>query len=215
MYGLEDPLICLLSDPPKKSIYKEKILTKITAFHEKELRDHAKSKLKYLNVSISGLRGKSHPSLSNLLTTHDVSKSQTHIKMLCENYFTYEITANQSGGSPHCRSCSLPNQVEKPTENLVHIISECVAYEDIRRRVLPEFSLLCRQAKSNISFENICMDNTKLCQFIMDPSSLNLSPRISKDDPLLDQFFILSRDFCYAVHNKRMKILKERTSIEK
>ena len=122
MYGLEDPLTCLLSDPPKKSIYKEKILTKIMAFHEKELRNHAKSTLKYLNVSVTGLSGKSHPSLSNLLTTHEVLKSQTHIKMLCEN---------QSGGSPHCRTCSQPNQVERPSENLVHIISDFSCYRVI------------------------------------------------------------------------------------
>ena len=44
-YGLEDPLKCLSRDPPKKSEYKEKVLTKITAFHEKELRQQAESNL--------------------------------------------------------------------------------------------------------------------------------------------------------------------------
>ena len=174
---------------------------------EKEFRKHAKSTLTYLNVSVSGLRGKPHPSLANLLTTHDVLKSQTHIKMLCENYFTYEIRANQSRGSPHCRVCSQPNQVEKPSENLSHIISKCVAYENIRSRILPEYSLLCQQSKSSINFADILLDKSRLCQFIMDPGSLNLHPRISQSDPLLDQFFALSRDYCYAIHKRRLKIL--------
>ena len=100
--GSEDPLNCLSRDPPKKSEYKEKILTKITAFHEKELRHDSltNSCMTYLNVSVSGLRGRHHPSLSNLLTTHDVQRSRPHIKMLCEDYFTYEKRSNQSGGSP-------------------------------------------------------------------------------------------------------------------
>ena len=129
--------------------------------------------------------------------------------MLCENYFTYEIRANQSGGSPHCHSCSLPNQIENPVENLVHILSECAAYDDIRNRILPEFSLLCQQSTSNINFADIYLDKSKLCQFILEPSSLNLSHRIGQNDPLLHKFFALSPDFCYAVHNSRMKILKK------
>ena len=39
MYGLEDPLECLMKNPPPKSIYKEHIMTKITSFHEKQLRN--------------------------------------------------------------------------------------------------------------------------------------------------------------------------------
>ena len=132
--------------------------------------------------------------------------------MLYETYFTYEIRANQSGASPHCHTCSQPNQVERPSENLVHIITECVAYEDIRNRILPELSELFHQAKSNISFENISNDKNKLCQFILDPSSLNLSPHISKNEPLLEQLFNLSRGFCYAVHNRRMEILEKKTN---
>ena len=192
-----------------------KILTRITAFHEKELRQHATSTLKFLNVSVSGLRGKPHPCLSNLLTTHDVLKAQTHIKMLCENYFTYEMRANQSGGSPHCRSCSQANQEYTKSENLVHILTECGEYEDIRTRILPEISLLCQQSKSNINFAEIYLNKTKLCQFILDPGTLNLSPRISQSDPLLDQFFKLSRDLCHAIHNRRMKILKEKMDTKK
>ena len=91
MYGLADPLQCLKFDAPKKSIYKEEVLTKVTAFYEKELRINSatNSSMTYLNVSVSGLRGRRHPALSNMMTTHDVQKSRPHIKMLCKDYLTY------------------------------------------------------------------------------------------------------------------------------
>ena len=68
MYNLEDPLVCLQKDPPRKSSFKELVITKITAFHENELRQKAKSNtlMQYLNVSLSGLRGRNHPCISNI-----------------------------------------------------------------------------------------------------------------------------------------------------
>jgi hypothetical protein len=42
MYQLEDPLSCLQRDAPEHSVFKEMIATKITVFHEKELRRKAK-----------------------------------------------------------------------------------------------------------------------------------------------------------------------------
>ena len=215
LYGLEDPLQCLYRDPPKKSEYREKVLTKITAFHEKELRQQVASNslMTYLNVSISGLRGRHHPSLSYMLTTQDVKKSQPHIKMLCGDYFTYEKRSNQSGGSPHCRSCFLTNQeseTPKPSENLIHILTECSAYSHIRDRILPEFSLLCQQSDAKINFDSISLEKATPCQLILDPISINLKSRINVNDPLLRQFFKLSRDFCYTIHTERMKVLKQR-----
>ena len=38
MYGLEDPLLCLEREAPTKSDYKDTVMSKITAFHEHELR---------------------------------------------------------------------------------------------------------------------------------------------------------------------------------
>ena len=59
MYNFEDPLSSLQKEPPKKSNYKEEIMikTKITTFHEKELKNKAQTNdlMKYLNVSLSSL----------------------------------------------------------------------------------------------------------------------------------------------------------------
>ena len=51
-YKLPDPLECLKNDAPEKSIYKEMILTKITAYYESELRKNSvsNSSMKYLNI---------------------------------------------------------------------------------------------------------------------------------------------------------------------
>ena len=72
------------------------------------------------------------------------------------------------------------------------------------------FSSLCEQSISNVNFSNILIDKEKLCQFILDPSSMNLKSRISVKDELLPEFFKLSRDLCYSIHTKRMKILKQK-----
>ena len=222
MYGLEDPQKCLQRDPPQKATFKEHILTKITAFHETELRQKAKtnSNMSFLNVSVSGLRGRRHPALSNLLTTIDVQKSRPHLKMLCNDYYTYKKRAGQSGGSPHCRSCPATNQdtpddtaqtdeVTGHTEDLSHILTDCLAYTDIRKRILPEFEQLCLLSNSGVNFNGIMKNKTNLCQFILDPSSLNLVSRISISDKYIECFYQLSRDYCFAIHSARMKTLKK------
>ena len=73
-YGLDDPLHCLKMDPLSKSEYKENIQTKICTFYEKSLREDASnsSLMQYLNVSLTGLRGRRHPALSDIVTTREV-----------------------------------------------------------------------------------------------------------------------------------------------
>ena len=55
MYEIEDPLTSLSKDLPSKPVYKEYILTKITAFHERELRFNAEknSRMKYLVIFVA------------------------------------------------------------------------------------------------------------------------------------------------------------------
>ena len=213
MYGLADPSECLKHDAPKKSEFKGDVATKITAFYEKNLRKKAEtnSNMTYLNVSVSGLRGKRHPALSDMITTRDVEKSRPHIKMLCKDYYTYEKRADQSGGSAHCRSCSDSYTSDvKPVENTSHILTACGAYSDIRERILLEYATLC--LKGGFNFNEIISDSKKLTQFILDPSSLNLPKRINCSDRSLSSFFKISRDFCYSVHMRRMNILKQKSS---
>ena len=194
------------TDPPVKSTYKESIKTKINAFHEKYLREDASSNslMQYFNVSVTGLRGRRHPALSNIMTTIEVQKSRIHRKMLAGNYFTYELRSARSGGSPHCRCCSLTSE----NENLQHILTNCSQYSDIRNRIIEEYKTICEYSASEFPFDEILSKNGTFCQFILDPASLNLKYRISMSDPILEDLFKVSCDFCHAVNSRRMKTLK-------
>ena len=158
----------------------------------------------YLNVSLTGLRGRHHPALSGLLTTKQVSQARIHLKMLAGDYFTYSVKSKQSGGSPYCRSCTPPEQKE---EDILHILAVCDKYSDIRDRMLPQFHALCMQAKSNVKFEEMRSQFDTLTQFILDPSSFNLEMRIHLSDPILPDIFQLSRDYCNAIHTKRINVI--------
>ena len=203
-YGLEDPLACLGRDAPTKSSWKELVATKVTSYFEKTLRISAdnNSQMKYLNVTITGLRGRRHPALSNLYTTWEVKKSRAHIKFLSGNYLTYKQKANQSGGSPRCRICS-----SDCDETICHIISTCQGLAVERQKMLPQFKTLCTLAKNKIDFESY--NDDELCQFILDPTSFNLSTRVSLQDSLVPDFFKLSRDFCYVLDKTRIGLLTE------
>jgi hypothetical protein len=81
MYAIEDPLVTISRTPPTKSEYSRYILTKITVYHEKQLRGKGakNSKMNYLNVAIKGLNGRPRPALLDVKTTKDVQKMRPHI----------------------------------------------------------------------------------------------------------------------------------------
>ena len=208
MYDMEDPLKLLCQPPPSKSEFRNIVHTKITVYHEKKLRAAAikNSKMAYLNVSIKGLNGRPHPALSGIVTTQSVQKSRAHIKMLTDDLYTYEKKSKYQGGSSQCMLCSSEN-----SEDLVHILTVCKTYEDTRSRVLFQMEILCLRAKSDICFKNILSDKTKLAQFILDCTSLNLENRISEQDEICPLLFNLARDLCYSIMKRRnleIKLLK-------
>ena len=209
-YDLEDPIKCLRRDPPSKGQYKEHILTKITTFHEKQLRQKSLSNscMQYMNVSVIGLRGRRHPAISGLFTTEEVKESRCHIKMLCGDYFTYFKKSNQSGGSPHCRVCG-DRSID---EDILHILTQCSEYADIREKKLEELDKLCQEA-SHVKLKE--MTNSELCQFLLDPTSLNLKSRINPMDPQVNRYLEISRSLCNSINNRRLKILSSNEKKEK
>ena len=160
--------------------------------------------MKYLNVSTLGLRGRHHPALSNMITTNDVKISRPHVKFLSGNYLTYQVRSEQSGGSPRCRICP----TECP-ETVSHVISTCSGMAVERERLLTELSDLCKQTKNEIIFEEISNDEELLCQFVLDPLSLNLQKRVNISDPLVPEFYKLSRVYCYMMDKTRLRLLKD------
>ena len=210
-YGLDDPLELMKADAPSRHSYKELVETKIYAFHEKELREKAQmnSRMFHFNVDLLSLRGRHHPALSNIHTTHEVRKAQFHLKMLSGDYLTQEKKAAQSGGSPHCRACKTSEK-----EDITHLISKCKAYAEARSRIKVQYSNLCTESKADIQFNNIHENEDIFCQFVLDPSSMNLQNRISISDPILNRLFQVSRDFCYTIHVTRMKTLEHKNNLQ-
>ena len=205
-YGLDNPSSYLNVDPPSRSVFKELVATKIACFFERELRQKAEnnSLMKYLNVSTLGLRGRRHIALSNLSTSYSVKIARPHLKFLSGNYITQEIIARQSKkGSPTCKVCQSGDE-----ETVCHIICSCEAYDDQRKRVFIQFSQLCKETVNSLEFEHFLNNEEQLCQFIIDPTSLNLTVRVSFDDPRVDEFFKLSRDFCFIIDKTRKNLLK-------
>ena len=205
MYNLDDPLSYLTRDPLSKSQFKENVITRITAFHENDLRSQAigNSKMGYLNVSLSGLRGKHHPCLSNIITTEDVRKLRPHLKFLSGDYLTYQVKFDQTKkGTPLCKICRQEN------ETICHIISICSAYDATRTRILKEIAEVCLSSRSQLNFQSILDNPDTLTQFILDPTSFNLQNRVHISDPIVQTLFKLSRDLCFSINKTRMKSLQ-------
>ena len=160
--------------------------------------------MRFLNVSVTGLRGRHHPALSNLVTTNDVKISRAHLKFLSGNYLTYEIKSAQSGGSPRCRICN------SESESVSHVISSCPGLATERKKILQEIRTLCKLSKTNINFDEIVKSEDELCQFILDPTSLNLPERVSLSDPVMNDFYRLSRDYCFKIDKTRIRLLKDK-----
>ena len=126
-----------------------------------------------------------------------------HLRMLVGDYLTYEKKSQQSGGSAECRIC-----LSKERDTYTHILLICEPLSEPRNRILSEIITFCQSINFNI--ELYLTDPVKLTQLILDPVSMNLPVIVNINDPSLDYFFKLSRDFCYSIHKLRMKLLKEK-----
>ena len=93
------------------------------------------------------------------------------------------------------------------SESICHIISSCMGMAEQRRKLLPELEQLCTTTRNNIDFSMIISSEKVLCQFILDPSSLNLKQRVSLSDPMINNFFKFSRQYCYVIDLTRISLL--------
>ena len=48
-----------------------------------------------------------------------------------------------------------------------------------------------------------------LTQFVLDPTSMNLTDRVHMNDPIVPKMYKLSRDYCYAINKRRNQLLKD------
>ena len=131
---------------------------------------------------------------------------QIHLKMMIGDYVTYQVKSEQSGGQPHCRLGCKDQKDQHIVESICHIIAECCATQEIREQIKSELSILLQHI--HIDTTIIFQDNQIFTQFILDPTSMNLSLRVNINDPVLPQILKLSRDLCASINKKRMNLLQ-------
>ena len=212
IYNLPDPLLLLDGGLWPKERWKTHIKAKILAYHEAVLRKKAltNSKLKFLNVQITGLAGRCHPVLSDINTTQDVVRLRPHVKMLAGDYLCYATLAKERGGDPQCRLCPSSPVAPAPDENLIHILTRCRGTDDTRQRLFQElFKVVSAVSPSNQLLEKC--DHLTLTQFILDCSSQNLpnSIRIPPNTKYMAPIIRICHSLCYAIHTERIRKLKE------
>ena len=207
-YGLPSPLSLLLSGPPcSKSSWSCLIKTRITVWHEEELRRKSvsNSKMQYLNVQLCGLSGRPHPALLNIYTTQEAKKLRLHLKFLTCDFLTNErLSLDKPSISPACTLC------QAPTDSIEHVLVACGATSEVRNRLLPE--LLNTVAKVQ-PMSQILMNNQPasiLTQFVLDCTSINLPEtiRVPAHNPGVSDIFRVSRAWCFAVSSERSRLLK-------
>ena len=191
-----------------KEEWKTLITTRVTVYHEKQLREKAakNSSLKFLNVQLLGLSGRPHPSLLGITETRQVQKLRSHLQLLTGDFPSFELIGYRQNSDQQCRLCL------NPLESIQHILTECSATSDPRNRIFPELLNLVSAIDPNNQLLQPNISKCILTQFVLDPTSFNLGDefRISFQNPRLHELFSLSRDWCYAVTSLRRKLLSSK-----
>ena len=167
MYNLPDPLALLQQPAWTKCQWKTLIKTKITAYHEADLRQKSmqSDSLRYLNVQLLSLTGNPHRAIMAAEDSRSVEKMRIHLKFLTGDLLSYAKLARDRGGNPSCRLCPAP------VENIKHILTECKATSQIRERLYPELVNLVAQFSTSCSLlDRSLTPNGTLTQFIPDPA---------------------------------------------
>ena len=206
-YNLPSPLSLLRTKPVSKLEWNTMVKTRVISWHENEMRRKASdnSKMKYLNVQILGLSGRPHPALNNIYTTQDTKKLRHHLKFLTCDYLTNErLSKDRPHHSPACYLCL------DPTDSIEHVLTICRATAEVRNRLFPELVNVVAKVQPMCSILQHHPPPDILTQFILDCTSLNLPEtiRIPAHNPLVYLICKVSRDWCYAVSNERLRLLK-------
>ena len=210
-YGLPPPLTLLNNNCPviTKEEWSNLVKTRVTVWHEKELRGAAinNKKMKYLNVQLCGLAGHPHPILLNILNTQDAKKLRSHLKFLtCDILCNELLASNQPSLSPACQLCLCS------VDNIEHIMVTCRALSEVRDRLYPELlnTVVQIHPTNDILHESYRTPDI-LTQFILDCTSTNLpdSCRIPAHNPRVSEVFRTSRDWCHAIKSERSRRLKD------
>ena len=182
-YGLPSPLSLLLQgEPLSKQAWNNLVKTRVTVWHEQNLRklSLSNSKMAYFNVQLAGLSGRPHPILHNIFTTLDAKKLRLHIKFLTCDFNTNErLAAGRPEKSPACSLCLAP------LDSIEHVLVSCRSTSEIRSRLYPELVNTVVDVQPMCAILSQQPSPQVLTQFILDCTSINLphSYRIPSHNP--------------------------------
>ena len=106
--------------------------------------------MKFLKVSLSGLRNRLHYTLHEVDNNGQVKLIIPHIQMLIGNYFTGYLQSNQE--TQNCPLCD--TTVKSYVDSLAHLLSSCCALIVERERLMSELDGLCNQTKNEVKLSN-------------------------------------------------------------
>ena len=158
----------------------------------------------YLNVQLAGLSGLPHPLLHGIFTTQDAKKLRLHIKFLTCDFITNErLAVGRPDKSPACSLCPAP------LDSIEHVLVSYRATSDIRSRLYPELVNTVAQVQPMCAILSHQPSPQVLTQFILDCTSINLpqSYRIPSHNSGVAKICKVSRDWCYAIHCERSRLL--------
>ena len=115
------------------------------------------------------MRGRLHPAITNVFTTHEVKKMRPHVKMLVGNYLTLEEKSLQSGGSPFCQLCLNEDEPKiEVVESIDHLISSCSGLNETRRNIISSMKNLIQVSGLKIEIDKFSpKELTQLTQFLL------------------------------------------------
>ena len=127
------------------------------------------------------------------------------MEMLCGTLLKSGVKFDQSGfGSPHCKLC------DSKLESISHITATCLIFDSIRSRILAQFDDLLKLSKNELRIYDFLQTEHSLTQFILDPTSMDLTKMVHINDPILQKVFSFSRDMCFAICKRRTSLLKQK-----
>ena len=136
-------------------------------------------------------------------------KLRPHVKMLAGDYLCFSTLARERGSNPECKLCPSSPHRPSPAVDMIHILTRCRGTADTRQRMVPE---LFNTVSKYFPLNNLLIqqDHAILTQFILDSSSPNLHnlTRIDRNHPDVHLVVRTCRDFCYAIHTDRVRLLK-------
>ena len=190
----------LLTNTPTKSAWKQTVKLAITRAAERDIEEEAStmSTLKHLNPKPHS--GKCHNVVSFISNPREVARAAIKTQMLTGTY-TFQCTRvkYKQATQDTCLLCG-----EGP-EDLVHALLHCPASKDVRQKYLPNIINLIPLVYSHRP--TIVNNESLLIQLIMDSTHPRICEYITLPPGYQEILERLTRDFCFAVHTNRSKLL--------